>query len=37
MLTITPNPKFAKLFGGTSVGEIDHDGKKYEVVVWDLN
>lgn len=36
MLTITPNPKFAKLFGGTSIGTIEHDGKEYEVVVWDL-
>jgi len=36
MATITPNPKFAKLFGGTSVGEVDHNEMKYEVVVWDL-
>jgi hypothetical protein len=36
MITITPNPKFAKIFGGTSVGEVDYNEMKYEVVVWDL-
>ena len=37
LVTITPNPKFAKLFGGKSIGDMDLDGKKYEVVTWDLN
>ena len=35
-LTVTPNPKFAKLFGGITVSKIKHDDKEYEVVVWDL-
>lgn len=34
--TVTPNPKFAKLFGGTSVAVIEHENKIYEVIIWDL-
>lgn len=36
MFTITSNPDFAKLFGGTTVANIKKDNKEYEVVVWDL-
>lgn len=36
MITVTPNPKFAKLFGGTTVETIEQDNKKYEVIVWEL-
>lgn len=35
MITITPNPKFAKLFGGTTISEIEHDNIKYEVIAWE--
>lgn len=34
--TVTPNPKFAKLFGGTSVHKLMYEGKEYEVIVWEL-
>lgn len=36
VIAITPTPKFSKLFGGTSVAVILHEGKEYEVVTWDL-
>lgn len=36
MVTISPNPKFAKLFGGEVVEEKIIDGVYYEVIVWDL-
>lgn len=36
MITITPNLKFAQIFGGTSMGTVEHDGEEYEVVVWEL-
>jgi hypothetical protein len=36
IFAITPNPKFAKLFGGTFVSDITYEDKQYEVVVWDL-
>lgn len=36
VVTITPNPKFAKLFGGTTIFEIDYNNIKHEVIVWDL-
>jgi hypothetical protein len=36
MVTITPNPKFAKLFGGRSISHIIYEEKEYEVVVWGL-
>lgn len=32
VLSITPNPKFAKMFGGKTVGYIQH----CEVIEWDL-
>lgn len=36
MFTVTPNPKFAKLFGGETKYKLNYDGKEYEVVVWEL-
>lgn len=33
--TITPNPKFAKLFGGRVVNTLLYQNKKYEVIVWE--
>lgn len=36
MVTITPNPKFAKLFGGTTISEIEYNDIKYEVIEWVL-
>lgn len=37
LFTVTPNPKFAKLFGGMCINKFYHEGIHYEVVVWDLN
>lgn len=34
--TITPNPRFAKLFGGETVDSFTREGVEYEVVIWDL-
>lgn len=34
--SITPNPRFAKMFGATSVRQFTHENKDYEVVKWDL-
>jgi len=34
--TITPNLKFAQLFGGAVVGIVNYENQKYEVVEWDL-
>ena len=36
LITVTPNPKFAKLFGGITVQTLSYNGIEYEVVVWDL-
>jgi hypothetical protein len=36
LLTITPNPKFAKLFGGTVISELDYNNIKHEVIIWVL-
>ncbi len=36
--TVTPNPKFVKLIcGGTPMGPVEHNGKVYEVVTWELD
>lgn len=35
IVTVTPNPKFAKLFGGTTVGYIVIDGIEYEGIEWE--
>ena len=37
LVTVTPNPKFAKLFGGKTENAFIYEGKEHEVVVWDLN
>lgn len=34
--TVTPNPRFAKLFGGASLGFMTKDGITYEVIKWEL-
>lgn len=34
--TVTPNPRFVKLFNGEHTASFEHEGKLYEVVVWDL-
>ena len=34
--TVTPNPKFAKMFGGVSVNSFEFLDKEYEVIEWDL-
>ncbi len=34
--TVTPNPKFAKLFGGKLMNRIEHGGTTYEVIKWEL-
>ena len=36
LFTVTPNPKFAKLFGGERINSFYHEDTYYEVVVWDL-
>lgn len=36
LVTITPNPKFAKLFGGTTISEFEHENKIHEVIIWEL-
>lgn len=36
LVTVTPNPKFAKLFGGTYLGDAYYHGVKHEVIVWEL-
>lgn len=33
--TVTPNPKFAKLFGAKALGKSSFLGKEYEVMQWD--
>lgn len=36
VITITPNPKFALLFGGEVVNAAMIDGIYYEVIKWEL-
>ena len=36
VFTITPNPKFAKLFGGETVNSFSNNDIDYEVIVWEL-
>jgi hypothetical protein len=36
MFTITPNPKFAKLFGGETKHKLTYNNEEYEVVIWEL-
>lgn len=35
--TVTPNPKFSKLFNGKFIANYTHEGEQYEVLVWELN
>ncbi len=32
--TVSPNPKFVRLFGGKTVSVLNKNGKEYEVMVW---
>jgi len=34
MFTVSPNPKFARLFGGDAIGTVWYYNKEYEVIVW---
>jgi len=37
LYTVTPNPKFCKLFKGyTDLGVVDIDGVGYNLITWDL-
>ena len=36
MCTVTPNPKFASLFGLREINSLDYGNKHYKVMVWDL-
>ena len=37
LITITPNPKFVKMYGGVFVSTVVYDEKEYEVFKWELN
>ena len=37
LMTITPNPKFARLFGGTILNKFSYEEKQYETIVWELD
>lgn len=32
--TVSPNPKFVKLFGGHTICVVNKNGKEYEVMTW---
>lgn len=36
ILTVTPNPRFARLLGGKFIEKRIHEGKEYEVYQWVL-
>lgn len=36
LMTVTPNPHFAKMFNGETVRVVYYLGKEYEVIEWDL-
>ena len=36
MVSVSPNPKFCRLFGAESLGEYRENKEDYEVMVWDL-
>jgi hypothetical protein len=36
MVTISPNPKFAKLFGGDTIRSFMMNQQNYEVIQWEL-
>lgn len=33
--TISPNPRFVKMFGGETISILNKDGKEYEVIIWE--
>jgi hypothetical protein len=35
--TVSPNPKFTKLFDFESIGEVTYGNQEYKVMKWDLN
>lgn len=37
LMTITPNPKFARLFGGNILNKFSYEEKQYETIVWELD
>jgi hypothetical protein len=37
MITVTPNPKFAKLFGGRIEHTFTINNEYHEVIIWDLH
>lgn len=34
--TVSPNPRFVKLFNGKHTTRLTYEGRDYEVFVWDL-
>ena len=36
VVAITPNPEFAKLFGGHYISTMEYEDKEYEGIIWDL-
>jgi hypothetical protein len=36
IVTVSPNPRFVSLFGGTEIKTIEYDNKEYKVTIWDL-
>lgn len=36
LATVTPNPKFAKMFGGSTVKQFTVQGQQVEAIVWEL-
>lgn len=37
VVSVTPNPRFAKLFGGTTVKQLIVNGEEQEVIEWELD
>ena len=36
IITVSPNPRFVSLFGGTEIQSIHYNGNEYRVMIWDL-
>ena len=36
MVSFTPNEKFCELFNGQSIQSFEYEGKKHEVILWEL-
>ena len=36
IITLSPNPRFAKLFGGSTIYSLIQNNIEYEVIEWDL-